>query len=253
MVTVYSLWLGQLTLETLLLVHLLRNRSVSRYPYFFTYMTVIWVMSVVQWIVYHQSATYYPWVYWIGELLTVLAGFLVVWEIFRQTLRPFPALCQRTNWFVLALVVAILLANLLLGPSSTGHREDLVYRLERWLHLLQAALLAAILLAARRYSLPLGRNVAGLLVGFGLYASLTVASVASLALTRIDLTRWGHLYAATYLVTLAIWTVALWHYAPNPLPARREYLEQDYARLNAAMAGALLQVQTGLRKVLGQG
>lgn len=251
MVTIYSLWLGQLTLETVLLVHLLVRHSFSRHPYFFTYLTVVWVVSVVQWIVYHWLSVYYPWVFWISELLTVLAGFFVICEIVRQTLHPFPAISQRTSWFMLALVLLLLLANVIMGLSGTGRWDDLVYRLERWLRLLQAALLAAILLAARRYSLALGRNVAGLLLGFGLFASLTVASVASLALTHIDLTRWGHLYAVTYLVTLVIWCIALWEYAPNRLPVRRDNLEQDYARLNAAITRALLQVRTGLRKTAG--
>ncbi len=262
MVIVYGLWLGQLTLETLLFVHLLLNRFFTRHPYFFTYLTVVWVASVVEWIIYHWVPAHYTGVYWVSELLTVLAGFLVIWEIVRQTLLPFPAIRQLTSWSMLALVLIILLvnvavalmiliANVFPGPSGSGRWTDLVYGLERWLYLLQAALLAAILLAVRRYSLPLGRNVAGLLLGFGLFASLTVTSVASLALAHIDLTRWGHLYAATYLVTLLVWCVTLWEYAPNPLPVRSDNLEQDYARLNAAITAALVQVRTGLRKTVG--
>lgn len=248
-----GLWLGTIALQSLLLAHLLRLRLAARFPCFFAYLTVSWASSCLAWIAYHSWPPYYSWVYWAGEVLTVLAGFALVWEVFRVTFHPFPATRDAAGAFLLVLASLVLIANVLLqvmGALPHGWYE-LFSQLPRWLRLLQASLLAAVLLAARHYGLALGRNVLGLALGFGFYASLSVVSIASHALGSIDLAQYGHLYAIAYLATLGIWTYAFRHYAPNRLPAGIGHLEQDFARLNAAIGVALSQVRVGLRRTLG--
>ena len=251
MVLSYALWLGAIGFETALLIHLLRLHLVVRYPYFFFYLTLTWANSGISWVAYHHWSAHYPWIVWIGELLTVLAGFLLVWEVFRQTFFPFPAIRLRASWLVLALILLLLGGNLLLAVLGGPRGDHLFFQLERWLRLLQAGFLAAILGVARHYSLPLGRNVAGLAIGFGLYVSLTVVNFATQALAHIDLSQLNHLYAVTFLLTLVIWCHALWILAPNPAPPRRAHLEQDYARLNAIVAGAVLRLRGSRRKASG--
>lgn len=251
MVLSYGLWLAAVGVETALLIHLLRLQLVSSYPFFSAYLTLVWASSTCAWVTYHQGSAYYPWVYWIGEFLTVLAGFLVVWETFRHTLQSFPTIRRRLSWLILFLLLLLLVAQVLLGGFNALHWDHLFFGLARWLRFLQAGLLAAVLGAARYYGLPLGRNVSGMAIGYGLYTSLTVVNFVSQALARIDLTQFSQLYAGTYLLTLAIWCYALWVYAPNPAPLHRAHLEQDYARLNAIVAGALLQLRGSWRKAGG--
>lgn len=258
MALTYALWLGIIALQSLLVLRLLRLQLVVRYPYFFVALTLIWTINIARWVTYHQWISFYPWIFWISELLWILSGFLVVWEIFRQTLSSFPAVRQRASWYMLAVVLVVLASHvLLLGSDGVGWDKVTLLvawwtlQVEEWLRLLQAVLLAGMVGVVRHYQLPLGRNIAGLAVGFGLFVSLTVVNFAFQALANIDLTRFSHLYGGTSLLALAIWCHAFWVYAPNPAPARVAHLEEDYARLNAAVGTAVMQLRSNLRKALG--
>lgn len=249
----YSLWLATISLKSLLLVHLLRLRLVTPYSYFFAYLAITWGAAITRWIGYHYWNLSYSWVYWITELLTTLCGFLVVIEIFRHTFKPFPAIRRVVGWFSLLLILTFLslyVGLTLLGSIRHGWYE-LFFQLVRWVQFLQAGLLAALIAAAFYYALPLGRNVAGMAMGFGLFASLAVISFVSQALGYVDLAQLSDLYAITSLLALSIWVYALRAYAPNPLAPRRVQLEQDFARLNSAVISALLEIRGSLRKALG--
>lgn len=229
------------------MVHLLRLRLVSRYPYFFSYLMIAWTSTIAKWIAYHHASSYYPWVFWLGESFTVFAGFLLVWEIFRHTFLAFPGLRHQASVAALALVLVVLATNILLVVSGAIHWDHPLLRVERWLRLLQAGCLAAIIATARHYLLPLGRNLAGLALGFGLFVSLAVVSFVSSALANVELAQFSDVYAGAYLVALAIWSHSLWVFAPNPVPLRRAELDRDYFQV----ASALLQVRARLRKAIG--
>lgn len=247
---IYILWVATLGLQTGLAVHLLHSGLAARYPYFFAYLAISWASSGVDWVVYHRWISYYRWVYWTGELVTVLALFLVVGEIFRQTFLPFPAIRRAAAGSLLGLSLVILCAVGMLLTLGSMRWDHVFLQVERWARFLQAGLLAATFGTARYYFLPLGRNIGSLAVGAGLYVSFTIVNFVFLALARIDLTQFGHLYAVTYLLTLAIWFRGLWVYAPNPLPLGRDRLEQDYARVNAAVVSALTEIRGSMRKAL---
>lgn len=250
MLVAYLFWLAVMALEVVLVVRILRLRVVRQYPYFFGYLLVVWMSDLSRWVSYHHGSEYYPWVYWISESFTVVVGFLLVWEIFRHTFFAFPTIRQAASWFGLILVVFALVANGLLVLSGVARWDHPLLQVGRWLRLLQGAFLAAIIATARHYLLPLGRNIAGLAIGFGLFVSVSAMSFVSLALLDIDLMEFSNAYAAAYLLALAIWVRALWVYAPNPRPGRGGDLEQDYERLNAAVVSLLMQVRTKLLRVV---
>lgn len=251
MFVAYFFWLVVIALEVALVVHILRLRLVRRYPYFFGYLLVVCMSDLSRWVSYHHGSEYYPWVYWISESLTILVGFLLVWEIFRHTFSAFPAIRQAASWFGLILVVFALVANGLLVLSGVARWDHPLLQAGRWLRLLQGAFLAAIIATARHYLLPLGRNIAGLAIGFGLFVSLAVVNFISLAMGNIDLSQFSHLYAGTYILALIIWYRSFWVYAPNPAPQPLTHLERDYDRVRATMGLALKQVRANLRKGLG--
>jgi len=250
MVLVYAFWVAIIALATLLLVHLGRLGLLVRYPFFFAYLGVATALNLGRWMAYHWWNPHYPWVYWVSELFLVLSCFLGVCEVYRQTFSPFPSIRRVVSWAILVLVLLVLGAHILLNLTGAIHLGwyQLFFQLERWLRFTQAGLLAFLVASARHYRLPLGRNVAGLATGFGLYVSLIVVGFAFQALEVLDLEQLSHFYAVTYLLTLGIWLYAFHVYAPNPLPQRSTHLEQDYARLNAAVISALLGLRAGLRK-----
>jgi len=69
------------------------------------------------------------------------------------------------------------------------------------------------------YRIELGKNVTGMIVGFGAYVGVSVASLALRAFVGPRFNAgWGNLQTASYFFALIVWTVALWTYSPNPDP-----------------------------------
>jgi hypothetical protein len=91
--------------------------------------------------------------------------------------------------------------------------------LERDLRVIEALLLATVLAIVFYYRIELGRNVTGMILGFGAYVgvSLTTLALRSFLGPRFD-TAWGLLQSASFVFGTAVWTVALWSYSPNPKP-----------------------------------
>src|SRR3990172_11753844 len=136
----YSLWLATLGLQTWLLIHLLGVGLASRYPLFFGYLAVSWANGGLLWFAHNNwSPLAYSWAYWSGEFVTVLVGFLLVWEVFRETFRPFPEIRRSVIWLVLLLTLLVLAAILLLQISGFVQHswQQLFAQLPRWLRLVQ--------------------------------------------------------------------------------------------------------------------
>lgn len=248
----FAVWLTAIALETWLLVHMLWRRLVHRYPYFFAYLTLVWANSFSTWVAYYQQVGAYPWIYWIGELVTVFAGFLIVGEIYRQVFHSFSAIRQIGTWILLFSALAILGIHALLAVTSDLRLDHLFLQLERWIRLTQAGLLAAIVGAAQYYGLRLGRNISGLLIGYGLFVSLTVVNFVFQALGLLDFVQLDRLYVFTYLLTLGIWGWALWSYAPTPALMPATNVAQECAHLNAQLASALTEIRGSVQKALGR-
>lgn len=248
---ILSLGVLSIVLETLLLVHLVRLRLVRHYPYFSTYLGLVWLYSLAAWIAYHFGLPSYLWVYWIGELVTVFAGFFVVAEILRHLFRPFDSVRRLLEPLLLLAIGGGLALLALLGITQNLQLDHYVLYLERWGRLIQACLLTSVVAVARYYSLPLGRNTSGLLLGYGLHVSLTLVHFALQGLGLLDLNQLAIVYQISYIAILALWCWALWSYAPNPHPPRAEYLMRDYARLQAGLASISWQVRASFRRVLG--
>jgi hypothetical protein len=89
--------------------------------------------------------------------------------------------------------------------------------LERDLRIAQAIVLMTILFLTGYYGIGIGKNIRGMILGFGIYVG---ASVFSLTLrlfvgTRFD-RAFGVIQNTAYFLALAVWMVALWSYDSEP-------------------------------------
>jgi hypothetical protein len=69
------------------------------------------------------------------------------------------------------------------------------------------------------FGVPLGRNVKGILVGYGIYvgASLVTLAVESHFPAHF-LGIWNQMQPLAYNFTLLVYLISLWHYSPAPSP-----------------------------------
>jgi hypothetical protein len=120
--------------------------------------------------------------------------------------------------------------------------------MERALRAVQAAAILALVALFLLYSIPFGRNLRGILLGYGLFVGERVVCVTFVSLQTHDF--WFYAYSASYLAALSLWLGYLWSYQPTPVPKGSLQLEYDYQRIAAATRRRLQETSGYLRRVV---
>jgi len=201
-------------------------------------------MYLIYWL-RHDS---YPYAFWLYFLLSIVVEFAVLVEISDHLFEPFPAIRQLGR--ALTIIISLGLGLLYILPTilySSGRRNALLGFALR-ASLTKAVILGALLLAARHYGLRLGKNVAGLILGFSIYLGVNIANFAADQF-------FYHLYdnilwvmtPLAYTLCLAVWLIALWDFAPvqstsriSPVSGRdSEAVSLELARFNNELSKLL--------------
>ncbi len=248
----HAIWWSGILLETFLLVRGFRGRLLCRYPVFYTYILFVWSQSLLRVSVYHFSPQLYPPVYWVTEYLGVFIGCGVVFEIYRVGLSAYPGTARMAR-NLLAFVFVLAFTRVLVETWNDPHWWSMAtnLELEGVLRTVQAVGLGALVLLFFSYSIPFGRNLKGVLLGYGLFIGesviwLTFASSGGNRFRDI----WFYLHPASYFVVLGVWAMHLWSYAPNPEPKRAVGLEEQYQRIAATTSRRLREGRGYLAKVV---
>jgi len=190
-----------------------------RFSFLFTYVLFCLLgMDLALFAVRFIIPRAYPFLYWILELLSVCLRFCVIWEVFRHTF-PSGSLRDRIPSKELAVpyfwILLVSLSTFSWFGAYTSFHSHFV-ALECSLGCGQGLLMLSLLLIARHFGFPMGRNVWGLAVGFGAYVSINIVAFAAFEMDRSFLSLYQTIVAVAFDAMLAIWTWALWTYAPNP-------------------------------------
>jgi hypothetical protein len=241
-----------IVLELLLIFRGHQQGLLRRYPLFFTYISFVLVSDVAMVFVRVPPQTYL-YMYWIVEFLGLVAGCLIVFEFYRVALRSFPGTARVTRallaiLFLLAMiktVVSTLNVPRWWFDAKPAHVEGAL----RVCELLAILSLVVVLLF---YSIPIGKNLRGILLGYSVFVSWSVICLALVAagVATFD-SIWSYTYPFSYLIGLVVWTVHLWSYQPNPVPDRSIPLEQEYQRVAAATQRRLHDARGYLAKAVG--
>jgi hypothetical protein len=230
-----AIWWGGVAIEILLLVRGLRGKLASRYPIFYCYISLVLFQEPFLFAAYRWYPEIYRNVYWTAEFLTVMFGCGVVFEIYRVGLSAYPGTARMAR-NVLAFVFALALAKAL-ADAWTDPRwwmEAATTDIEGALRAVEALAIVTLVGLFLFYSIPLGKNLRGILLGYGFFVSTSVLSLKFLSYAGNQLRDFlSHAYPVSYLIALSLWLAHLWSYAPNPLAANVR-LEQEYQRIAAA-------------------
>jgi len=225
-------WVG-VSLGALVLFRGLRSRVISKYPFFYSFIAGGLALEGLVFYVGASFPSLYRTFYWSAEFLSLVLACGIVLEIFRHVLSPYPGaerIARVTGIVAFAAVLCSsgvypLLARL---GSVSGTMEDL----ETNVRCVQAIFLFAILMLISYYRIQIGRNMKGMITGYGfsIAAALVNLSAYSYAGGRLAATL-GIARQIGYTVPIAIWAVTLWSYAPSPVDAPAVRLEEDYEQL----------------------
>jgi hypothetical protein len=238
------IWWSGLAFELLLLLRAFRGRFLSQYPFFYTYAGSVFFLNLPLYFVYlGHSRSYTTW-YWLVQFITLVTGYGILLELFRHVLSPCPGAERIAKIIGIGTFVAIL-CFVIVYPlvATTQSASGTVIEFERDLRTVQAIFLLVILSVISYYGILLGKNMKGMIIGYGLYVAASLASLAirshsgpilHSALDRIQ--------PLSFNVAALIWLSTLWHYAPNPELSSRTRFEMDYESLAAKtrnMVGAM--------------
>jgi hypothetical protein len=247
-----AIWLAGLVMEVVLIARAVQGRFLSRYPLFYAYMCAVFVRDLALFAIFHRFPNLYARAYWYSQFLLVLLGCGVVWEIYRCALRHYPGvvrMAQNVIPFLFVLSFTRVIAKMWESPRWLPGATTL--ETERDLRFVQAMLLAGLVTLSLYYAVPVGKNVRGMIAGFGFFlATSLVHLTARHNFGEAFQAAWQYIQPVTYLVSLVIWLLALWNYAPAPAVSRDSRLELGYQALLAGTRRRFNATRTRLAKAM---
>jgi hypothetical protein len=230
------LWCSSIALEILLLSRGIANGLSRRFQVFYGYLFFVLAQELLRFLSYryYGDGVVYGYVYWTTEFLAVAIGCGVVLEIYRIALASFPGTARMAR----ALLAGVFFLALLKGVISAAGNPEWWLRantlgIEEALRTVQGIGILALTSVFLFYAIPFGKNLRGVLLGYGLFVSTRVISL--MFVSAVGHGFWFYAYSASYPVVLGLWIVFLW--SPSEVPERGGMglrLENDYQRVAAA-------------------
>jgi hypothetical protein len=247
---ILCIWWAGILLELLLLIRGVQGKLLSRYPLFYSYIFFVLLQSIMLFGIRRLgSKDLYATSYWICQYIALVAGSLVVFEVYRVALRHYPGtskMARNALFFVFALAIAKVIVY-----QSNGTLKwlaDVPTELERNVRVVQAfgvLVLACVLLL---YAIPCSRHLKGILLGFGLMVGCSVFDLSLLSHFGDSFKMvWTYVQITSYLFFLTIWLCAMWSPVPEPLP-RVTGPGGDYSQVSSGTQEELAKLRFDLRK-----
>jgi hypothetical protein len=241
-----------IALELILLTRGVQQGLIRRYPAFYSYIGFVLATDLLVYVV-RPHKHIYLYYYWTAEFLSLVLGCLVLLEFYRVALAAYPGTARMAR-AVLSLLFAIAMIKTIIKTMNVP--EWWFYatpaQVEGLLRVCQLLAILSLTALFFFYSIPFGKNLRGILLGYGLFISWSVVCLALVAAGVAKANSvWSYTYTFSYLLSVGVWTVHLWSYQPNPVPDREIPLEQEYQRVAAATQRRLQTARGYLTKAVG--
>ena len=240
------IWSSSIALEIAVLVRGLRSKLAYRLPIFYAYLSFVALQEITRFL-FQWNKRAYPVIYWVTEFLGLAIGSLVIFEIYKVSLRAYPGAARMArNALVFVFLTAVAKGLADVATSGTWQPASTALQMERALRTVQAAAILALVTLFLVYSIPFGRNLRGILLGYGLFIGQRVIVLTFMPPQGHHF--WFYAYSSVYVVTLVVWLVHLWAYEPSPEPSTAVPLEREYQTIAAATQRRLHAVRVYVRK-----
>jgi hypothetical protein len=231
----YTIWYAGILLNLIILGRGVVTRLYVRFPIFYIYSGAVFASSVWGLLAYRSGQTPYFYVFWSWQIISIVLGYGVVLEITHLAFKNYPGAEKFARYlgflaFGAIFLVAGIAAKLDKIPDFQNHLDGF----ERDLRVVQAIFLFIVAVVVLHYGIELGKNLSGLAIGFGIYIA---AAIVNMALSVEFGVRYYAVFSeaqsVAYLLTLGVWTVALWSPAKVKSTPPNAQLEADYEAMAA--------------------
>jgi len=230
------------------LVRGLRAKLIGRFPLFYSYLLVVLIQDVIRFITttwYSQEA--YANVYWSTQWVSVVMGSILLFEIYQLALQDHPGTARVARnllgvAFFGVLVRALLTVHLTLPSMLAGYVE-----LERELRFVQSVAVLVLIVVFLWYTIPLGRNLGAIFLGYGVFVALSVLQLTVVSHFQLKAqTFWNIAQPVTYVAVVVLWVVKLWSADPATEKSRSRITKGDYDDLAKATGRSLEEARSRL-------
>jgi hypothetical protein len=245
-----AIWCVSSVFEAALVCRALLTRLFTQFPIFVGYLVFVLAESSLRFYFYRWDYGRYNTVFWSTEFLAFIVGGCVIFEIYRQALRPYPGtakMARNVLMFLFALAIARALNTFMSDPRMLQYTSGI--QVERALRAFQAIAIFSLASLFLAYSIPFGRSLRGIMLGYSLFVGERVLCLTFVAETGRGF--WFYAYSASYIAAVGVWLAYLWSPAPVPQEAANPRLERDYNLIAAATQERLREARTYLRKMGG--
>jgi hypothetical protein len=239
-----------LLIEVVILGRAIQCKIFAKYSIFYTYLLTVLVTSVFLQIASPIVAKpVYAVLYWRLELVTLALGCGVIVEMSGRVFARHVSLDRFVRWVAIITFGAIFLV-FAIHVAFLPHWKPVANPAELALDLriAQAIALLSIVFLTGYYGIEIGKNMKGLILGFGVYVGASIISLTLRLFIGIQFSPvWKIIVPLSYVAALLLWTVALWSYEPARAPASPpEPTDVDYRGLAGRTRQALGSIQEQL-------
>jgi hypothetical protein len=174
------LWVAGILCQAVLGVALVLKGSWRKFPFFTTYVTVGLSESLFIYAFQQHKAIYF-YSYWLMELLGIILGFAVVYEIFQSLFAEHNGLRRlATLTFRFALILLLAVGFIvLIRHSSVGFKSVMtaVVVVEESARIIEVGALVCLFLLSSAFGLHWRNQVFGIALGLGIFAAIELITV----------------------------------------------------------------------------
>lgn len=233
----YYLWIAPKMLLAVLAFLMFRRGLHRQFPMFFLYALFQLVQSAILWAA-HLHAGHpnfdetYTRLFSGGTVVSSALRFGVIYEVFRQVFRNYPALTETGKMLFRGVTVVLLVVGVGFAALIPGKSVNLLMlattTLDRTVSLLQLGLLLSLFIFSRYFALSLRGHAFGIALGLGTYASVQLATSAVLLYVGSTTNPLPNFITmATYHCCVLIWMFYLLLPERTAYFTRRELPKQD--------------------------
>ena len=206
----YALWIAHPLLQTGIAAVMFRRQMHRKFKFFFAYVvTQILTFAVIFPAFLRQNYSVYFYLYWFSNAISVILGFKIIHEIFLDVFRAFHTLRDLgTVLFKWAGLVMLLVAGVVSVSSSSSQMVpwmQAIVTTQRCVRIIQVGMVLFLLFFSRYLGLSRRQHSFGLALGFGAFAVVELALIASWVGNHLTELSTVLVNMAAYNVTLVVW------------------------------------------------
>jgi hypothetical protein len=206
----YAMWIAHPLLQAGIAGVMLRRGMHRQFKFFFAYIaTQILTFAVIFPAFLRQNYSVYFYLYWFSNAISVVLGFKIIHEIFIDVFRSFHTLRDLgTVLFKWAGLVMLLVAGVVSVSSSSSEMlpwMQAIVTTQRCVRIIQVGMVLFLLFFSRYLGVSRRQHSFGIALGFGCFAMIELALIASWVGKHLAELSTGLVNMAAYNLTLLIW------------------------------------------------